>query len=477
MAELRRWRLDATSPYMLHLAADARLARTDYVDDQVWELVPSGVDAPALMLRTRYGGRVQNASIQPVWQYEGREIYIHQAYASPPVVTGFAPGFARAEAEILPELTLTAEYWIMESRAAGARYTLTNSGSAPVVLRLELQTQITWQHRTVQPALITLADGGVALSSGRMPGLEPVIALETAAAGETRLGAAVEIPPGETVSIRWACAGLGSMAGSLDRAQYWLGQDWDAAFAQIAEAARAIPQIETGDSAVDATIAFAYQQLVQSFLRPATHLPDASFVANRRSERGYSRRGDGVDHDRSWSGQPPQLSYLAALAVAPIEPHWAHGVIRNFLSVQAEDGTIDARPGMAGQRQGLLCPPVLARLAWNIYQYTEDITFLEAVFPGLVRFINRWSLTDVDTDMDVMPEYQDERQTGYIFWPTFGTRQAWAQNAEIRQFETPDMIAYILSELTSLAEMGRTLQNPGAYELLNRVTDMQRFLE
>jgi hypothetical protein len=66
MKNLRRWLL--SRPYALPLAADARLSSTDYHDDQVWELSPGvpGSDAPALVLQTRYGGRVGLASLVPL---------------------------------------------------------------------------------------------------------------------------------------------------------------------------------------------------------------------------------------------------------------------------------------------------------------------------------------------------------------------------------------------------------------------------
>jgi hypothetical protein len=51
--------------------------------------------------------------------------------------------------------------------------------------------------------------------------------------------------------------------------------------------------------------------------------------------------------------------------------------VRNYLAVQAEDGSIDWKPGLGGQRSRLLAPPLLASLVWRIYQNTEDSAFLE----------------------------------------------------------------------------------------------------
>lgn len=484
MRNLRRWRLDGTAPYMLHLAADARLSSTSYIDDQVWELLPGSVDNPALTFQTRYGGRVGIANIVPAWRHEGRAVYLYQVYATPPLITAFAPGYAQAEALVLPNLMLKAEYWVMESQAAGARYVLTNNGRQAITLRLELVGHVSREDRDLPLSIVRLRDETTALSLGRLPGLEPVVLLEGAQPeGQTdvrsgpKIGVNVTVPAGQHVTLRWVHAGLSKLESSLERAQFWLKQDWGEALHRVDDAARAIPQVETGDANQDATIAFAYQQLMQSFLRPTDHLPHASFVSTRRSDHGYSARGDGSDHDRGWHGQSPQLTYMVALAVAPIAPELAQGLVRNYLSAQTRTGEIDAGPGLGGQRRGFMSPPLLARLTWNIYQFTNDLTFLEAVFPSLVRFFNAWSAQEMDTDLDVMPEYQDERQTGYTFWPTFGRRQPWAQNVDIRLFETPDMAAYMFSEATALADIARALGDPGVYELTNRLASVRAYLE
>lgn len=483
MSSLRQWQLSSTEPYALQLAADARLSQTSYVDDQSWELSPGAGDAPALALQTRYGGRVGLASLVPMWMQQGRLIYQAQTYAQPPVVTAFAPGYLQAVARLTPELTLLAEYWVMESQSVGGRFTLHNTGKQVAELRLDLFGHVATDNKQLPTAIISLVDETNALSLGRLSGLEPVVLLENARAeivpgrkASPKIGTDIEILPGEAASLRWVHSGLSRMAISLERAQFWLAQDWDAAFEQIEEAAQAIPDIETGDLELDATLAFSYQQLVQSVLNPTEHLPYASFVASRQPGRGYSPRGDGTDYDRGWNGQLPQAAYLVASALATIHPQAAQGILLNYLAVQQPDGWIDAKPGLGGQKQDLLCPPLLARLAWNIYAQTQDKTFLKEVFARLTDFFNRWSEVDLDVDGDILPEWQDERQTGYVFWPTFGVGQSWAQNTVISSVETPDMAAYLLSEAASLKQIALALENPGAYEFDQRMADMSRLL-
>ena len=104
-----------------------------------------------------------------------------------------------------------------------------------------------------------------------------------------------------------------------------------------------------------------------------------------------------------------------------------------------------------GQRQGLLCLPILARLAWGIFQFTEDSQFIRDVLPGLHRFFARWLACDADGDG--LPEWQHEIQTGYVYWSAFGGVQPWGEHTHVATLETPDLLAYLLSEALSLKAM------------------------
>ncbi len=485
MTQLRRWQLTADHPYSLQIAADARFSRTDYSDDQVWELHPGAGEAAALTLQTRYGGRAGLASLVPLWMHEGRMIYQTLTYAKPPIITAFAPAYIQAEAELLPGVTLLAEYWTMESHAVGGRFTLSNRNRQEVRLRLDLFGHVGINNQEQKLGIVALQDGGNALYMGQIGNLHPIMMLENGTAETSggsvspKIGSNLVVPSSGTVSVRWVHAGRLTMRDSLALALHWLKEDWQPYFERIAQGTAAIPSIETGDADLDATIAASYQQLVQAFLKPTSRLPFASFVATRQPARGFNG-----DADRAWNGQQAQLAYLAALAIAPIDPTLATGVLRNYLTVQSSDGRIDSKPGLAGQREGVMCAPLLARLAWNLYEYTQDKTFLEEVFSPLFKFFERWFNKDLDADGDGFPEWQHERQTGYVYIPTFAVNQSWSQGADIRYVESPDLIIYLLSEASHLREMliplGTTklLQIASEQARINtRLTALQKHLQ
>jgi len=458
MKSIRRWHLDSNAPYCLHIAADARLSSTDYHNDQIWEVLPGSGESPALALQSRLGGRAGLLSLVPMWIHDGRSIYQAQAYSRPPYLTGFAPGYLRFEAALTPHLALQTEYWAMDSHAIGVRFTLANVHTEPLDVELHVIAFVGINNKEQRLIPLPMAS---ALSLGKIGNLQPVLLLEdgqveSEAPSKPKLKRAFTIAGRKKLVVRLVHAGTEAVNQSLALAQKWLQVDWNAAFDQIDSNAQAIPQVETGDADTDATISFAYRELVQSFLKATSSLPYPSFVATREPGRGSNI------NDKGWNGQSSTLAYLEGLGIASVDATLAQGIIGNYLAVQQNDGWIDNKPGLAGQKQNFLCMPILARLSWGIFQYTEDSQFLKDSFPKLLKFFQRWLQPDLDKDADGLPKWQNEVQTGYVFTPTFATWQAWGEGADIRTLETPDLLAYLLSEAKSLKEIAYYLRDADA---------------
>ncbi len=475
---MRRWQLDNKKPLALQLAADARLSQTNYVDDQIWQLALGSGDDAAMALQTRYGGRVGLASLVPMWQHDDRTIYQAVAYHSTPVVTAFAPGYVQLEAELLPDVHITAKYWVAESHAVTGQFTVVNQTSAALSLRFDLYGHVVIRSLERQISILTLQDETNALYLGKFANIDPVVLVEggkaelTAEGLNAKVGTVLNIAAGGTESIRWAHAALPEMLNSLRLARYWLDVDWQQIEAQVAPAAEAIPQIETGNADWDATIAFAYQHALQAFLRPTDHLPDASFVAAREPINGYSAAGDGSDYIREWSGQAPTTAYLLTRAIACVAPNLAEGVVRNYIATQQDDGYIDWAPGLGGGRKSMLAMPLLARIAWDVYEDTRNKAFLQDVLASLMTFYERWFREDVDADGDGVPEWQSITQTGYAGW------QLFVGGVDITLTEAPDMLTYLLSEGMALQMMAHELADDAAgTKLQTRTTEIRAALD
>jgi len=473
MKNLRQWQIDSEKPVSLVLAADTRLSRTRYLDDQVWEVTTGRLDSPGIRFQTKYGGRAGLVSLVPMWEQDGQLIYQAQSYTRPPQITQFAPNYIKLEAEILPHIDLTIDCWAMESQAIGGTFALHNTGDTPQRFRLDLFGHVILNNEEQTLGIISLAEGGNALHLGQVGNINPVVLVE---GGNTpnmggdispKVGVDITLEAKQKRQIRWVHAGLTQMPASLELAQRWLNTQWKQHLQKIEAAASTVPVIRTGSTDWDMVIASGMNQLVQSFITPYTGLPHSSIVATRTPGTGFSRKGDGSDYLRAWEGQDPIAAYMAAPFMASINAALAQGIIKNYLAVQQSDGWIDNKPGMAGQSQGYLCMPILATITWMIYQETEDDTFLKETFASLHQFFERWFKDDFDTNQNGLPEWQHERQTGYVAIPTIGSAREWAQGADIRTLETPDLAAYLIVEAKNLIKIAEVTGEKSAIKSLN----------
>ena len=443
MSDLRAWQLELSQPYALQIAADARLSVIDPADDQAWEVVLGQEDRAAIAVQTRYGGRAGLVSLVPMWQIAGQVIYQARQYASPVLVQRFSPAFVQLQAQITPDVALAAEFWAMDSHVVGGRCRLRNLSTTPQQVRLDLLAFVGMEGQEQATKLIPMVGGGHALALGAVGDLYPMVMLDNGAAapdgGSHKIGADISLESEGRASVRFVCAGLADPRDALSTAQHWLGENWSKHFARIADAAVALPQIETGDINLDATIAFGYMQLTQAFIKAPASGPSSVLVPMR------------VAGNFARTQVSAQVAYATALAAAAVDAKWAQGVVRGYLAAQHEDGWIDGAARL-GNRSGYLCSPILARLVWSIFQYTEDDAFLRESFVPLQRFFERWLAADLDADSDGAPEWQAGGQLG------FPSHVVSGNHVDTRTFETPGLIAYLLSEANSLREIAHYLR-------------------
>lgn len=445
---LRQWRLGAAHPLALQFAADARLTQTDYLDDQTWEVALGVGDAPAIAFQTRYGGRAGLASLVPMWTFNHRPLYQSQSFHLPPIISAFAPGYCTVEVQITAELACSLTLRVFDSHAAGGSIILDYAGDKPLSLQFDWVGFVAVDEHERKLTSGIDDKGRATLGLGRIGNIQPIVILDGIAAtseSRSRIGAHIQLDPHSQWRTRWVHAGLTDRADSAALAAHLLNIPWEPLDEAIERASETLPQIETGDENLDAAIAFSIHQTVQAFLGADATMRRAGLVETRQPGRGFALEPSA--HARNWLEQDPFTAYTVGLAVASIDANIAQGIVENYLDAQLKDGWIDAFRRWDGQPTGLLCPPLLARLAWGVYQYTEDTAFLERVLPGLTRFFDRWFIKDRDQDGDHLPEWQHERQRGLpgIF------------DDDLDKVEAPDLAAYLLSEAISLREIAHVL--------------------
>lgn len=503
MPRVRRWSFTAADPLSLRLAADARLGPTDYANDQCWELVLAGGDPPALAARTSYGLRAQDMRLYPSFVEGKRVVTDPHDFAGAPRVEAFYVNYVRVVCQPLDGISVAADYWVPDSHTLAVQLALANTGAAPRSLEVWLSGLLKPME---QPRPLAAEQLSIFSEAGLLVGgtgnLDVLVLLEGPAAplplpprpplpenaplnvavmvttSPAGLARAVDLAPGDTAVVRWvqtaeptptepppapprgARPGIDHREAGMVKIRELMAREWDGELARIELLNSGLLDIETGDRDWDAALAFAQTVALRCYLGPTEHLPNASFVFARHPDRGYSVKGDGTDHVWQWSGQVATEAYVNLPQIVTAAPDLAKGVIRNWLAVQAEDGFIDWKPGLAGQRERTLSIPLLASLAWRIYEHTEDVAFAAEVYPGLRRFLDCWFSARHDRDGDGLPEWSHTLQSAFDENPSFVRWMPWGQGADITAAECPDLASYLYGECRALQRLGALIGQP-----------------
>jgi mannosylglycerate hydrolase MGH1-like protein len=455
---MRDWSLRPGDPLSLTLAADVRLCKPDYVNDHIWELEIGAGEPAALAIRTTYGLRARNMRLFYRFGELGKSLTNPADFHTPPRLRGFFPNFLVFGFAPVEGLEVTAEYWVPESHAIAGRLTMVNRTSFPRKITLELCGMLTpLDGQSLAPAqqqMVNVLTGQtsqlvpVAFMTGAPkpgPGPHPSLAID------------LDFDPGTTRVATWALAAEASADASFESARQIAGRPWDAERSRIELTdARDVFDIQTGDADWDAALAFSQKSAFGLLYGASGQLPNPSFVQARQPDGGYSHKGDGRDYPPAWNGQSPlETYYLDTLLGAAIDLR--RGLIQNFLHIQLEDGFIDNKPGLGGQRARFIAAPLLASLAWKYHQSTQDDAFLADAFPKLAAFFWRWFTPEQDQDRDGIPEWNHVLQTGFEDHPIFDVWHPWSQGVKAWALYNPELEAMLYREAASLILMAEKL--------------------
>lgn len=470
---MRAWNLALGDPLYLTLAADFRFGGADYLNDHIWEFEPGLGEPSALSLHTTYGLRARSMRLFPRFG-EGRLTVTNPAdFFRAPRLRAFYPNFLEVEFAPLENLDVAAEFWAAGSQVVAGRITLTNRATAARKIRLDLcavlaplEGQAFFAAQSQMIHVLTGTTGGLApllyMTGGPAPTNGPYPALTVD----------LDIAPGASRQVTWALAALAASGPSFELARRTAARPWEAEKARIQMTAESqMVDIQTGNPDWDAAFAFTQKAALSLFLPASEHLPNPSFVLARGPDHGASRKSDGTDYPLPWAGQTPLEAYYLA-SLLPGAPALARGLLANFLAAQNEDGFIDLRPGLAGQRAKMLAAPLLASLAWQVYQSTNDASFLAESFPKLLAFFWNWFSPAHDRDRDGLPEWDHLLQSGFEDNPLFDAWHPWSQGVDIRTVDSPGLYAMLAREAGCLILMAEKLGRGGEVELVRRQAEL-----
>lgn len=477
---MRKWALGLNDPLTLTLAADVRFGGLDYVDDQIWELVGRGVEPAALSFQTTYGLRARKMAIFPGFSRELATVTDPDLFSAAPIVEVRLPNYLRLSFDPWPELAVQSEYWVPESHAAAGRFRWTNRSGAPLAFRFKLYVVL--RPASGMGGMAEHVADGISMLAGQTGDLVPVVFLSGGARAEPAAYPALAVdqlvPPGETAELAWVEAARSGRKASVDLVRAISARDWDSEASRLEMVNSNLVDVETGDPAWDAVFWMAQNAAVSSFLGPSRYLPHPFPVGARLPDEGHSEQGDGRDYGRTWAGLSASEARALVPLILPIAPDLAKGVVRDFLHNLSTSGAVDARPGLAGQRSALICPPMLADLAWRIYEWTEDKRFLEMIWEDLERSLRAWFEQEHDRDQDGFPEWDNTPHSLYDDSPTFVRWHEWGQGLDIRWSEGPDLGSMLIRECEALSKISQLIGHPRDSSWLDqRAGELRRRIE
>ncbi|MCL4559362.1 MAG: hypothetical protein M1281_01950 [Chloroflexi bacterium] len=446
----------------IFLAADARLCDTCYTDDQIWELCLEGGEPPAVTLQTTYGLRARQVRIFPRLG-EGNQTRSNPAeFTVLPHLMEIYPNYTALHFSPFEGIDVFTEYWVPGSQVVCGRVRIGNQGHAQRKLSLEMVA-----------LLIPLGDGQAmsaqqiqvsTILAGKTGNITPVLFMtggpQPGGGSFPSLRVDVELMPEASRTLTWALAGCHTQEESFDLARRTTARPWESELARIwLQEKSSLVEIDTGNPEWDVVLAHSQKAAFSLCLSATSALPHGSFVSMRSPDQGYSQRGDGSDYNHLWNGQTALDAYYLASLILPGGVELAKGWLMNFLAGQEENGQIDWKPGLGGQRSRLLAQPVLASLAWKIFRACGDRTFLQQVYQPLVRFLWSWFNPAHDRDSDGIPEWDHPHQSGFEENPFFDRWNLGGYGVEINTFESTALEAFLYRECQSLMRIGRIVED------------------
>jgi len=455
---MRDWSLNLGDPLFLSLAADARLCKPDYLNDHIWEVELGAAEPAFVSLYTTFGLRARSMYLYLRFTENNTTVTDPNTFAVKPSLRRFYPNFLTLDFIPLEALHATTEFWVPESHAVAGRVILSNKSNATRQLKLEVCAALAPLDGQ---SIIPTQQQSVNILAGQTSGIAPVVFMtggpKHGPGPQPSLLLELELGPGSTRQITFASAALNTVAESFELARRSAARPWEAERARIEMLDTSqVLDIRSGDPDWDAALAFSQKAAHGLFFSGSEQLPNPSFVNTRHIDNGFSRKGDGADYPPAWSGQSPLEAYYIS-SILQGAPHVAKNMILNFLSTQKEDGEVDNKPGLGGQRGKLIAAPLLASLAWKYYQTTQDEAFLTDVYPKLIKFFWAWFSPAHDRNRDGVPEWDHVLQTGFDDNPVFDVWNPWSQGLDISLVHSPSLESMLYREAKSIVQIAKVI--------------------
>ena len=456
---MRLWNLDYRTPIFFTLAADARFGEVDYVNDQIWEFSFGGGEPRALSIQTTFGLRAKSMRIFPRFTQGNMQLIDPHEFHVQPKIIQFFPNFLFLSFSPFPKIDAVVKFLVPDSSSIVAQFSISNNSDTQKELIVEWLTQLS--PNDGQPMAPTTLQASPILA-GKTGPLSPVFFLtggpQPGRGSYPSLELHYQLPVRNQIQNIWAHAALESKDLSFEKVRNLATINWNAEFSRHQLRNSGQLEIYTGDQSWDLVFALSLKQGNSLLINATNNLSNSSFVLNRRPDQGYSMSGDGSDYNHLWNGQSPLETHYLCQFLLPSSVNITKGLLGNFLENQLENGFIDWKPGLGGQRSNILATPILSTIAWEIYNYLEDPNFLSVAFPKLLQFNEYWLSSENDKDDDGIPEWSHLVQTGIEEHPIYSHWQNESLGVDIKTAEGPDLCSFLYKEYSILLRIAQILK-------------------
>ncbi len=464
---MRDWHTELDALGNIPLGADWRLSRMSLPGDHIWTLTSLNVQPPALTFLTRFGLQARSFQIFPTFAKNDTAVHHPQDFTSPPLIHFIFTNFLQASFAPWDDLLTTAAYWVPEGQSVGGTFTFTNTGTEPLQFRFQLAGVL---HplkggRTMKAEVLE----GRTILRGETGALHPLLFL-TGGAGEgtgpfPSLSLEIDLPPNQSKSIQWVSAAMEHTEDSFQVVQSIMERNWEAEFARIETLCRGQLHISTGDPLWD--LAFSLSQRIGfgSICHQAPEKGSLHFQDGRLDLDHPHPTGPGFEHPFGDIGITALQAFYLANLLSPTPPEMLESLVGSFLESAREDGFVPFCNHPGKEERDLLSSPFFVRLVWKAYEMNRDLSYLEDLYPTLVKYLEAWFRADQDRDGDGAPEWSRVRQVECSAHPAHPSCDDWHLVPHIHYLESPALCALLTAEIDCLLDI---------CELLNETGDVQK---
>jgi len=438
------------------LTSDVRFARPTVTDDQVWSLVVDP-DRP-LSISTTYGLRAKRMLVFPEFTSGNLSISNPLQFEKFPQVTFHSTNFS--EIEFSPFLSLDAQLkiWVPSSQMITGQITVSNTSDISHLLHVDWLVQL--DPLPGGQAMTSARMGSNTILQGKTGDLFPVFYLtggpEESSSVYPGLSIKLLLVPGATRQVTWVLATQSSTDASFHQARYYASRQMEVEKFKIEMADKHQKCFfESSQQNLADSLNQSQNRAYQLLMPVVRQFKNSTFIQSRDPDRGIYPKEEMLEIAPEWSGQTLPDTWLMAQNLLPGRPETVKGLIQNTIDAQETNGWIDYRVSANHKSSGHLALPMLAALACEVHRCSDDLGWLENIYPRLVQFFKCWFSPETNTHQQLTHPVQVE----FLNPPLFEQDQISQVWAKLKTSENPLLLSLLYRECKSLIQIASWLKS------------------